>query len=110
MAVWATTSLSELIERPEHVRTLSKEQIPAFLSQLGALQSVLAARLAAAESTPAPAQDSLVTVQDASTRLGLSCDWLYRNARKLPFTVRIGRHLRFSSSGIDRYIRAREGR
>jgi hypothetical protein len=35
---------------------------------------------------------------------------LYRNASKLPFTVRLGRRLRFSAPGIERYIRGRSGR
>jgi predicted DNA-binding transcriptional regulator AlpA len=40
----------------------------------------------------------------------MSKDWLYHHARQLPFTVRTGRLLRFSSHGIDRYIRTRQNR
>ncbi len=56
-----------------------------------------------------PAEDDhLLTVKQASQKLGVSPDWLYRQASKLPFTVRLGgRRLRFSIRGIQRYIRAR---
>ncbi len=55
-------------------------------------------------------EDRLLTVEEAAKKLGLSTDWLYRRARKLPFTVRLGRRLRFSERGLDRYIRQRQGR
>jgi hypothetical protein len=41
----------------------------------------------------------------AAVRLGVSPDYLYRNHRRLPFTRRMGRSLRFSSAGIEQYIR-----
>jgi len=48
---------------------------------------------------------------DAASRLGISKDWLYRNATRLPFTVRVSEGLlRFSAKGIDRYIASRVGR
>ena len=53
--------------------------------------------------------DSLIDVDAAAQRLSVSTDWIYRNARKLPFTVRQGRLLRFSTSGINRYIGRRQG-
>ena len=40
--------------------------------------------------------------------LSVSPDWLYRNARKLPFTRRLGpKMLRFSHLGIEKWIGAR---
>jgi len=56
---------------------------------------------------PAAAQrpDELLTVEQAAERLGLSVDYLYRNHPRLPFARRMGRILRFSSLGIDEYIR-----
>ena len=56
------------------------------------------------------AEDRLLTVEEAATKLGTSRDWLYRHADQLPFTVRVSRHVRFSAQGIDRYIRVRTGR
>jgi hypothetical protein len=49
----------------------------------------------------------LVGVEGAAALLGRPADWLYRPARKLPFTVQEGKggRPRFSRSGIARYIR-----
>jgi excisionase family DNA binding protein len=55
-----------------------------------------------------PAGDHLLTANEAAARLGISTDNLYRKARSLPFTVRVGpRQLRFSATGIERWIRRR---
>lgn len=56
-------------------------------------------------------EDRLLTVDEAATKLGVSKDWLYRRAKKLPFTVfQSPRMVRFSIRGIERYIRQRQGR
>jgi predicted DNA-binding transcriptional regulator AlpA len=93
------------------------EVIPLLLYPLSAIQSTLAARLVSSQAfgNPPPAafpeHDHLLTVQAAAAKLGVSEDWLYRRAAKLPFTVRLGPHrLRFSARGMDRYIRQRQGR
>jgi predicted DNA-binding transcriptional regulator AlpA len=91
-----------------------QEAIASLISQLAALQSVLAARLLTGEqrqdAQPRGA-DCLLDVEEAAERLGTSADWLYRNARRLPFTVRVGsRQLRFSVEGINRWIANRQGR
>jgi predicted DNA-binding transcriptional regulator AlpA len=81
-------------------------------NQVAALQSALAARLLAVQGHHAslPAEDRLITVTEAAERLGTSQDWLYRNAYKLPFMVRIApRQVRFSVKGIERYLHARQG-
>jgi hypothetical protein len=49
-------------------------------------------------------------VEHPAKQLGVSADWLYRRAGKLPFTVRLSRTLRFSVEGLERYVRQREGR
>jgi predicted DNA-binding transcriptional regulator AlpA len=57
---------------------------------------------------PADAVDRLLDVNEAAARLHMSPEWLYRHARKLPFTVRLGRKaLRFSDAGITRYLQRR---
>jgi excisionase family DNA binding protein len=104
-------NLATLVEDPAKVASVPPTRIPALLSQLSALQSAIAARLIAAdrdESTTT--EDTLLTVAQAAERLGVSKDWLFRRSRTLPFVVRLGRHLRFSSRGIDRYLRSRTGR
>jgi excisionase family DNA binding protein len=103
--------LAALLADP--TREVPHNQIPPLLSQLAALQAVLAARLLAStdETATEPTNpEQLLTVDQASSRLGISPDWLYRRSTRLPFVVRVGRHLRFSSRGIDRYIQTRQGR
>jgi predicted DNA-binding transcriptional regulator AlpA len=95
------------------IHNLGPTELPAILSQVAALQSALAARLLSMQNhpQPIPAEDRLLTVQEAASRLGTSEDWLYRHAPKLPFTVRLAaRQLRFSSQGIERYLHNRQGR
>lgn len=54
--------------------------------------------------------DELVDAQIASALIGMSLDWLYRNAHRLPFARRVGgRSLRFSTHGIRRWLEV-EGR
>jgi excisionase family DNA binding protein len=103
--------LAALVEDPTRVATVPPSRIPALLSQLSALQSAIAARLISADrDETTPAEDTLLTVEQAAERLGVSTDWLFRRSRALPFVVRLGRHLRFSNRGIDRYLRSRTGR
>lgn len=62
-----------------------------------------------ASAAPAtPEDDEAVDVRAAAKLIGMTSTWLYRNAKKLPFTRRIGpRTLRFSVAGIRRYLAAR---
>jgi predicted DNA-binding transcriptional regulator AlpA len=79
--------------------------IAAEQSRLSAAQASLAARLLAAEREQDRSEDDLLTAPQASAMLGMSIDWLYKTAGKLPFTRRIGpRSLRFSAKGIRRYL------
>ena len=103
--------LATLVEDPARVATVPPGRIPALLSQLSALQGAMAARLISADrDEPVSSEDTLLTVDQAAERLGVSTDWLFRRSRTLPFVVRLGRHLRFSNRGIDRYLRNRTGR
>ncbi len=105
-------SLDELAADPQRVAALPAEAVPSLLAQTAALQSALAARLIAAPNctAPEPAEDRLLTCAEAAQALHVSQDWLYRRAARLPFTVRLGRPLRFSAAGIARYLRQRQGR
>lgn len=106
----AVPSLDALALRPDLAKELSADTAFALLCQCiaahGALLGALAVSSSTSRATPEP--DSLLDVAQASLRLHVSRDWLYRNAERLPFTVRQGRLLRFSSVGIDRYIRSRQ--
>lgn len=61
-----------------------------------------------AESPLAEPEDRLLAVAEAAKRLGVTPDWLYRHAKQLPFTVKLGRKtLRFSSVKLERYLATR---
>lgn len=86
------------------------EHLPALLASLSAMLSVVAARLLSGPSGPeSPMRecDENLSVQEAARRLGVSKDYLYRHARRLPFARRIGRRLLFSAQGLERWNRQR---
>jgi len=105
----AVPSLDELAADPERVTALPRGAIQTLLHRCVAAQTILLGALTAADPDKSNSKpDSLLDVATAAGRLGVSRDWLYHHARLLPFTVRQGRLLRFSSHGIDRYIRMRQ--
>jgi len=98
---------------PADVAEMPREQIPALLAALASLQSAAAAQLALAPAcnTLLPVgTDGLVSVAEAARRTGMSRRWLYLHTRRgdLPFARRIGRAVRFSPTGIDRWLAARK--
>ncbi|HXP69655.1 MAG TPA: hypothetical protein VOA88_10270 [Candidatus Dormibacteraeota bacterium] len=85
---------------------LPRDCLPQFLGEIEVIRTMAFARIAAPaiERT----NDELLDVNEASQRMCVSKDWLYRNSAKLPFTRRIGegqRLLRFSLSGLNEYLR-----
>jgi predicted DNA-binding transcriptional regulator AlpA len=96
-------TLTDLAAQPERVNELGPEQARALLIQLAALQAPLLAR-ALVGGRPGGDPDELLTVDVAARRLGLSEDWVYRHAPKLPFTVKVNRQVRFSARRLEAYI------
>src|SRR5687768_13806520 len=85
---------------------IEPEKIGPIMAQMAAIQLSLATRLVAeGRERVSDDADNLLTVEEAAARLKCSEDWLYRRAKRLPFTVRVGRNLRFSERGIDAAIR-----
>ncbi len=108
----ALAHLCELLRQAEAVAPdLVAEELPNALGEVERLRVVLSARLLAVSSRVKTADpERLLDVEEAARRLSLSPDTLYRKAKDLPFTVRLGHLVRFSSAGIDRFIRTRQGR
>jgi excisionase family DNA binding protein len=51
------------------------------------------------------ANEKLLSVKEAAEILNVSADWLYRNAKRLPFSRKLGpKMLRFSNQGLQKYI------
>jgi predicted DNA-binding transcriptional regulator AlpA len=102
------SSLATLVVDPSRVADVPVEALPALALQLAALQAAVAARLVG-ELRREDGPDRLLTVKQAAPVLGMSADWLYRNADRLPFTRRTGRRtLRFSERSLTRYLADRE--
>ena len=104
-------TLDEILHNPHAVPA---ERIPAALALLAAAQGILAARLVESAADHdhqhhAAANDRLLTTQEASKKLGMSADYLYRHADRLPFAIRVGSRRRFSEVGIERWIRNKRG-
>jgi len=87
----------------KEVSELPPEQLPRLLGELGEIRCTAIARLSAV--APAPVQDQLLDVEAAAQRLGVSRDYLYRHHAELPFTRRMGKALRFSLLGIEKWLR-----
>ena len=106
----AVPTLDELATNPERATKLPAPVAEALQTKCLLLLNALWGRCLAARATTEVASepDRLLDVDAAAQRLGASKDWLYHHARRLPFTVRQGRLLRFSSHGIARYIRTRQ--
>ncbi len=85
---------------------IEPEEIGRVMTQMAAMQLSLATRLVTEGAERVSDDgDKLLTVEEAAARLKCSEVWLYKRAKRLPFTVRVGRSLRFSERGLDEAIR-----
>jgi predicted DNA-binding transcriptional regulator AlpA len=89
---------------------LDEAGLTTLLGQVEALKFRILRRLDPAPAAPPAEQPAtkLVGIREASDRIGKSKSWLYRNARTLPFTRRIGGSLRFDTRVIEVWLRARQ--
>jgi excisionase family DNA binding protein len=85
------------------VTELPPEQLPRLLGELEEIRCTALARLSA-PATP-QIQEQLLDVEAAAQRLGVSRDYLYRHHAGLPFTRRMGKALRFSALGLEKWLR-----
>ena len=86
----------------------SRDEALALMGLIAAAQIKLTAFIA--DSPESAIEDRLLNIDDTAARLGESKQWLYRRTAKLPFVVRVGSHVRFSSHGIDQFIARRGSR
>jgi len=86
------------------------EELPAFLGTLVEVEERIRLRLRSVEVAPASATtepDVNVSVDEAARRLGISASYIYKNAARLPFVVRIGRRLTCSTVAFERWRKSR---
>jgi excisionase family DNA binding protein len=95
-----------------HLGDVPTDQIPVLLAQLAAASQQLVARLLSSDVHEEKIANGSrhLTVSATAERTGMSRDYLYRNAEKLPFALRVGRSVRFSEAGLEKWIRSRSGR
>jgi len=95
---------------PETLDKIPREQIAPLILQLASFQSLLAGKLLESGERIEPGKsDRLMEIGEAAAKLSVTEDWLYRKGDRLPFVVRMGRNIRFSEQGIEKYIRQRIG-
>ena len=74
---------------------------------VGQLRELIRDELKVAKAAHAEV-DRMLDAKEASLMLSMSEDWLYRNAKKLPFTRKLGpKMLRFSYQGIKKWLATR---
>jgi Helix-turn-helix domain len=76
---------------------LSTDELKAIIAE--AVQSAVKAL---------PRDDKLLTVAEVSAILNCNEEWIYHNAKNLPFVRKVGGMLRFSSNGLQRYIESKK--
>jgi predicted DNA-binding transcriptional regulator AlpA len=102
-----------LAQLDEFIERARPNEIPALVVALSARVSVLGGLALKASIAEFPVQtangepERNVSAKEAASRLGMSTAYLYRNARHLPFALRIGRRLLFSLRGLERWNTAR---
>lgn len=99
---------------------LAPTAIPAFIADLAArqahvaaLQARAAARLASiSTATPTPDQriapGQRLNAKQLATRMGRSVDYVYRHAKRWPFTVHDGRSVAFDEAGYVKWEKAKQ--
>lgn len=100
--------------RAEALDAMIEAATPAEMPHVAAdLARALSLAIARSAHVPAPtpvaatASESL-TIEEAAVRMGVAKTWLYRHAKQLPFTRKLGhRTLRFDARGLERWLRQR---
>jgi len=96
---------AKLSELETLLQTLPPDGLPRFLGDLRRLEAIALQRLSAPVAAIQSGGDRLLTIAEASERLGQSGEWIYKHQKELPFVRHLGRSLRCSSMGIDLFIK-----
>jgi hypothetical protein len=85
-------------------------ELPALVGALAQAHAVALARLTMPrpENREPQPREGNISAEEAARRLGVSPSYIYKNARTLPFTARIGRRVVCNIRGVDRWSRQRQ--
>lgn len=103
---------ASLRDLAEQFDALPAAALPAAVTAVAALLASVASRAIGSQPSARPeaqVADENLSVEEAARRLGISKDYVYRHARRLPFTRRVGRRLLFSSRGLAAWMAQRTG-
>jgi excisionase family DNA binding protein len=94
----------------EAIASAPAEARPGLVVALAARLATVGAGLVVQMPAKTEPASSNISVDEAAVRLGMSKDYIYRNADELPFIVRQGRRVLANAAALDKYIRTRTGR
>ena len=82
---------------------------PSVTLTVGQLRELVKQEIWSAIGCNGNGEERLLTAEEASEMLSVSVDWLYRNAKKLPFARKLApKMLRFSYQGILKWLATRK--
>ena len=102
----------------EAIQDATPESLPVWVGACAEAQALAQARITAGEPPPivgsarATGTPRNLSASEAARRVGISTDYLYKEARegRLPFAVRFGRRVVFDEEGLERWNRQRKMR
>jgi predicted DNA-binding transcriptional regulator AlpA len=94
------------------VASTADEELPGLGGRLREAELLVELRLRAVHTLTGKhlsTDDENLSAGETARRLGLSKEWVYRHAKKLPFAVDTGsRRVLFSARGLERWNRQRQ--
>jgi hypothetical protein len=92
------------------VKQAQPEQCPQLMGQLEHLKASLWLRMTMGTAEAGHSEpDTLLTAEVVGKRLNVTTGFVYRNARSYPLMIRQGRYVRFSSHGLEQYLKRHQG-
>jgi excisionase family DNA binding protein len=102
--------LSSFADLDRLIEEATPAECPMLCGQLERLKAALWLKMTTGTPKSTTNQpDRLLTAEEVAQRLNCSTDFIYRHAKQYPFMLRVGRHIRFSERGLERYIQQRQG-
>lgn len=91
------------------IAAMPANELPSLVLALAAAQSAVAARLA--DSAAQPRDDAYLTVDEVATQLGVDPAWVYRQAARWQFAVKLSpKVVRIERAGLRRWLSRRQRR